>query len=49
MASQSPNAKEQTVKGIPVRKHVINDPSQLPIDLSRTPGGTMYSTTPGGK
>uniref|UniRef100_A0A1W7RAK1 Eukaryotic translation initiation factor 4E binding protein n=1 Tax=Hadrurus spadix TaxID=141984 RepID=A0A1W7RAK1_9SCOR len=33
---------------IPARRVVINDESQLPIDYSSTPGGTIFSTTPGG-
>ena len=30
------------------RRIQINDASQLPHDYSSTPGGTLYSTTPGG-
>ena len=34
---------------IPVRKVVLNDPNEIPDNYGTTPGGTMYSTTPGGK
>ncbi|XP_067138423.1 eukaryotic translation initiation factor 4E-binding protein 1 [Centruroides vittatus] len=33
---------------IPSRRIVINDDAQLPVDYSSTPGGTIFSTTPGG-
>ena len=32
-----------------MRRVVLNDVSQLPNDYSTTPGGTFFSTTPGGK
>jgi len=35
-------------RDIPSRKIVVNDLSQLPYDYSSTPGGTLFSTTPGG-
>lgn len=35
-------------KAIPTRRIVLNDPSQMPSDYSSTPGGTLFSTTPGG-
>lgn len=35
-------------KEIPIRRVLINDPTQLPHDYSTTPGGTIFSTTPGG-
>ncbi|KAL1123525.1 hypothetical protein AAG570_002602 [Ranatra chinensis] len=35
-------------QNIPSKRILINDPSQLPSDFSSTPGGTLYSTTPGG-
>ncbi|XP_067931471.1 eukaryotic translation initiation factor 4E-binding protein 2-like [Watersipora subatra] len=38
----------KTSKDIPVRKVVVNDPNQLPMDYGTTPGGTIFSTTPGG-
>lgn len=31
------------------KKVIVNCPSELPNDYSTTPGGTMFSTTPGGK
>lgn len=36
-------------KDIPIRKMVINNVTQLPMDYCQTPGGTLFSTTPGGK
>ncbi len=36
-------------RDIPTRRVVLNDASQLPNDYSQTPGGTLFSTTPGGK
>lgn len=36
-------------RAIPSRRIVVNDASQLPIDYSTTPGGTIFSTTPGGE
>jgi translation initiation factor 4E binding protein 1 len=35
-------------RSIPTRRVLLNDPSQLPNDYSQTPGGTLFSTTPGG-
>uniref|UniRef100_A0A8C6UTG6 Eukaryotic translation initiation factor 4E binding protein 2 n=1 Tax=Neogobius melanostomus TaxID=47308 RepID=A0A8C6UTG6_9GOBI len=33
---------------IPTRTVLINDTTQLPHDYCTTPGGTLFSTTPGG-
>ncbi|VDP87471.1 unnamed protein product [Echinostoma caproni] len=33
---------------IPVRRIRISDPSQIPSNVGTTPGGTLFSTTPGG-
>jgi len=33
---------------IPIRRVPLSDQSQLPSDYSSTPGGTLFSTTPGG-
>jgi hypothetical protein len=48
--SASPIAKQATQsQSIPASKSiVIRDANQLPVDYSSTPGGTLYSTTPGG-
>ncbi|XP_012173171.1 eukaryotic translation initiation factor 4E-binding protein [Bombus affinis] len=47
--SASPIARQATQsQNIPSKRVVINDPNQLPIDYSSTPGGTLFSTTPGG-
>lgn len=48
--SASPIARQATQsQNIPTKRVLYSDPSQLPIDYSSTPGGTLYSTTPGGK
>lgn len=48
--SASPIARQATQsQTIPTKQILYSDPSQLPIDYSSTPGGTLYSTTPGGK
>lgn len=41
---------QQQLKGreIPSRRIVLNDIAQLPHDYSTTPGGSIFSTTPGG-
>lgn len=36
-------------RAIPTRTVLINDTTQLPHDYCTTPGGTLFSTTPGGK
>lgn len=46
--SASPMARPTTeYKAIP-KRILINDINDLPNDYSSTPGGTLYSTTPGG-
>lgn len=35
-------------KNIPVRRVQITEPHQMPSRYSETPGGTIFSTTPGG-
>lgn len=49
--SASPIARQVTQsQNIPLTKRVvIDDANQLPADYSSTPGGTLYSTTPGGE
>ncbi|TWW78952.1 Eukaryotic translation initiation factor 4E-binding protein 2 [Takifugu flavidus] len=34
-------------RAIPTRTVLINDTTQLPHDYCTTPGGTLFSTTPG--
>jgi len=34
---------------IPERRVVIKDQNELPSTYSQTPGGTIFSTTPGGQ
>lgn len=48
--STAPNLERQTSDSlnIPERRVVIKDPNELPPDYSTTPGGTIFSTTPGG-
>lgn len=36
-------------RAIPTRTVFINETTQLPHDYCTTPGGTLFSTTPGGK
>ncbi len=49
--SGAPNLERQASDSlsIPERRVVIKDPNEIPLDYSTTPGGTMFSTTPGGK
>lgn len=35
-------------RAIPTKTVLINDTTQLPHDYCTTPGGTLFSTTPGG-
>jgi hypothetical protein len=42
----SPTSKSDKI--IPIRRVPLSDQSQLPGDYSATPGGTLFSTTPGG-
>jgi len=44
----SPKKMLNNGREIPTRRIVVNDLSQLPYDYSSTPGGTLFSTTPGG-
>ncbi|XP_057314703.1 eukaryotic translation initiation factor 4E-binding protein 2-like [Hydractinia symbiolongicarpus] len=37
-----------TTKSIPVRRVQITEPQHMPSRYSETPGGTIFSTTPGG-
>ena len=49
--SQTPNSVERQTSenlDIPSRTVVVKDASELPNSYQMTPGGTMYSTTPGG-
>jgi len=45
-SKNSPGSKYD--KNIPIRRVPLADQSQLPADYSATPGGTLFSTTPGG-
>ncbi|XP_078524297.1 eukaryotic translation initiation factor 4E-binding protein 1 [Lissotriton helveticus] len=35
-------------RAIPTRRVMLSEGTQLPHDYSSTPGGTLFSTTPGG-
>ena len=48
MATKTGTSAGSSGVTIPTRKVVVNDPSELPLDYGTTPGGTMFSTTPGG-
>ncbi|XP_035514810.1 eukaryotic translation initiation factor 4E-binding protein 1 [Dicentrarchus labrax] len=45
----STDCQKTTAKAIPsTRRVTINDATHMPHDYSSTPGGTLFSTTPGG-
>jgi len=41
-------SNNSSTKSIPVRRVQIHDAHQMPSRYSETPGGTIFSTTPGG-
>ncbi len=46
----SMGSQKTTSQAIPTTRRVtINDAAHMPHDYSTTPGGTLFSTTPGGK
>jgi len=47
-APKNSPGKQPVDKIIPIRRMPLSDQSQLPADYSATPGGTLFSTTPGG-
>lgn len=47
--SSSGGHQQSKSRAIPTRTVPISDSSQLPHDYCTTPGGTLFSTTPGGK
>lgn len=50
--SASPVARQAVAQAQPQsipRRIQINSPAEMPHDYSTTPGGTMFSTTPGGE
>lgn len=49
MSASPMTAKSVTTQAIPIKRVLVNDPSELPSHYSETPGGTLFSTTPGGK
>lgn len=49
MSASPLTAKSVTTQAIPIKRVLVNDPSELPSHYSETPGGTLFSTTPGGK
>ncbi|CAG9763352.1 unnamed protein product [Ceutorhynchus assimilis] len=47
--SASPMARQAVgTQAIPIKRVLVNDPSEMPNHYSQTPGGTLFSTTPGG-
>jgi len=52
MSSKSESTVGKTAlieqRAIPIRRVPLSDHTQLPADYSATPGGTLFSTTPGG-
>lgn len=36
-------------EGIPIRRLVVHDPKDMPLHYGETPGGSIFSTTPGGQ
>lgn len=46
----STDYQKTTAKAIPATRRVtVSDAAHMPLDYSVTPGGTLFSTTPGGK
>jgi hypothetical protein len=37
-----------STEGIPIRRLVVHDPKDTPLHYGETPGGSIFSTTPGG-
>ncbi|XP_060097174.1 eukaryotic translation initiation factor 4E-binding protein 2 [Heteronotia binoei] len=48
MSSSAGGHQHSQSRAIPTRTVPISDSSQLPHDYCTTPGGTLFSTTPGG-
>lgn len=46
--AMSTSRQHSESRAIPTRTVLINDTTQLPHDYCTTPGGTLFSTTPGG-
>lgn len=49
--SEVPQLERQSSESrtIPERRVIVKDPTELPNTYSQTPGGTIFSTTPGGE
>lgn len=47
--SSSGGRQPSQSRAIPTRTVTLSDAAQLPADYCTTPGGTLFSTTPGGK
>ncbi|XP_023027683.2 eukaryotic translation initiation factor 4E binding protein thor [Leptinotarsa decemlineata] len=45
---ESPKKPAVQSKSIPIKRVLVKDPSEIPSQCSSTPGGTTFSTTPGG-
>ncbi|XP_070545504.1 eukaryotic translation initiation factor 4E-binding protein 1-like isoform X1 [Ptychodera flava] len=48
MSKDAAQVQPTMSREIPARRVILSDPSQIPSDYSSTPGGTIFSTTPGG-
>lgn len=48
--NKGPNLERQSSESltIPERRVIVKDANDLPSTYSQTPGGTIFSTTPGG-
>jgi len=48
MSSAQTDRRFTEQREIPIRRIILTDPTQIPRDISATPNGTIYCTTPGG-
>lgn len=48
MADAAAGKVEHAERVIPIRRVPLTDQMQLPLNYGATPGGTLFSTTPGG-
>lgn len=46
--SVSPIARSPSQAIPTIKRMIISDPADMPMNYSSTPGGTLYGTTPGG-
>jgi len=48
LLSGKKNQIMSSTEGIPIRRLVVHDPKDMPLHYGETPGGSVFSTTPGG-